>query len=227
MHHHPDPMQRLQPSDRLPWHQHDGAYVAIVLEGGYSEAGDDGRRSVHAGDVVIHQPYCGHINRFERQGAVVVNFALSRADADGLASGRCDDPEALADHLRAAPEARAVILQSAIAATPDADDLPDLLAAALRSEPHVRLDAWASAHGVAERTLRRQFALAYGMSAAAYRARARARRAWGIIARSDQPLADISYSLGFADQAHLSRAIRQLSAMSPSVVRARGRLVQD
>ena len=131
MHHHPEPMQRLQPSDGLPWHQHDGAYVAIVLEGGYSEAGDDGRRSVAAGDVVVHQPYCGHINRFERNGAVVVNFALSHAEADGLTSGRSTDPEQLANHLRAAPDGRAVILQSSIAATPDADDLPDLLAASV------------------------------------------------------------------------------------------------
>ena len=227
MPHHPFPIQRLQPSDGLPWHQHDEAYVAIVLQGGYSEAGDDGRRSVCAGDVVVHQPYCGHTNQFRQDGALVVNFALSHSQAAGLSSGQCDDPEALCATLRAEPDARAALLEQAIVATCGVTDLPDLLAAALRTRTQVRLDAWAAAHGVAERTLRRQFALAYGVSAAAYRARARARRAWDAIAASDQSLADISYSLGFADQAHLSRSIRKLSAMVPTAVRARGRFVQD
>jgi AraC-like DNA-binding protein len=227
MRHYPAPIQHLQASDALPWHEHDEAYVAIVLDGGYSEAGDEGRRGVRAGDVVVHQPHCGHINRFERNGARVLNFTLSHAQSRGLPSGRCDDPQALAEAMRAEPEERASLIRQAVTATGGAGDLPDLLADCLRSQAQVRLDAWAAAHGVAERTLRRQFALTYGMSAAAYRARARARRAWSLIAGSDRPLIDIGYGLGFSDQAHLSRAMRQLSAMSPTTIRARGRLVQD
>ena len=43
--------QTVQPG-ALPRHRHAEGYVAVVIAGGYEEAGDTGRRRVSAGDVV-------------------------------------------------------------------------------------------------------------------------------------------------------------------------------
>ncbi len=55
-------------------HSHEHAYAAIVLSGGYEEAGDHGRFKVQAGDVVLHERFEAHINRFSASGATVLNL---------------------------------------------------------------------------------------------------------------------------------------------------------
>jgi len=47
-----------------------------------------------------------------------------------------------------------------------------------------------------------------------------ARAAWGRIAETRAPLADIAYDLGFADQAHMTRAVRWLTGAAPAAWRA-------
>lgn len=220
--------QRIRPSGSMPWHDHAESYAAVVLEGGYLEAGDDGRRRVSAGDVVIHAPFCGHADWFDRRGALIVNLPLKLGSAFALASGTVADPAGLVREAAAAPEAIERLLHDAIVTSAGEDDLPDRLAADLRDDAQVSLAIWAEGQQVAPRTLRRQFGQVYGMSPLAFRARARARRAWQLIMTSDLPFAGIAYDLGFADQAHMSRAVAGLSGRPPRHWRAvRGHLIQD
>jgi AraC-like DNA-binding protein len=220
--------QHIRPSGSMPWHDHAESYAAVVLEGGYLEAGDDGRRRVSAGDVIIHAPFCGHANWFDQRGAVIVNLPLTLPSAFALASGRAADPAGLVRDVAASPEAVELLLRDAIVKNPGEDDLPDQLAVDLRDDAQVSLAIWAERKGVAPRTLRRQFGQIYGTSPLAFRARARARRAWQLIMTSDLPLAGIAYDLGFADQAHMSRAVAGLSGRPPRHWRAvRGRSIQD
>jgi AraC-like DNA-binding protein len=61
----------------------------------------------------------------------------------------------------------------------------------------------------------RGFALVFGISPEAFRARTRARHAWKAILMSDEPLAKIAAHLGFADQSHMTRSVKQMTGMGP------------
>ena len=71
----------------LSRHSHEAAYAALVLSGAYEEAGDQGRFQVEAGDVVLHDCFEAHLNRFSPSGAVVLNLRLPApyAFAPGIA----------------------------------------------------------------------------------------------------------------------------------------------
>jgi AraC-like DNA-binding protein len=159
---------------------------------------------------------------------LIVNLPLKLSSAFTLASGKVADPMGLARAAAAAPEAVEALLRDAVVARAGEDDLPDRLAVDLRDDAQISLAAWAEGEGVAPRTLRRQFGQIYGTSPLAFRARARARRAWQLIMTSDLTFASIAYDLGFADQAHMSRAVAGLSGRPPRQWRAaRGRWIQD
>src|SRR5262249_31451692 len=57
-------------------HVHKRAYASLVLSGGYEEAGDLGRFQVEAGDVVLHEHFEEHLDRFSVSGAKILNVAL-------------------------------------------------------------------------------------------------------------------------------------------------------
>jgi hypothetical protein len=57
-------------------HVHEKAYAALVLSGGYEEAGDRGRFQVKAGDVIFHEPFEAHLDRFSEKGAAVLNIPI-------------------------------------------------------------------------------------------------------------------------------------------------------
>jgi hypothetical protein len=76
-------------------HVHKRAYAALVLSGCYEEAGDSGRHQVQTGDVVLHQAFEAHLDRFPTSGAVVLNIPLPAQYAFRSGVGRVDDPDAI------------------------------------------------------------------------------------------------------------------------------------
>src|ERR1700677_569690 len=74
-------MRQTIRTSSLERHVHFEPYVALVLSGGYEEAGDNGRFKVSAGNVVFHDSFEAHLNRFYAQGATVLNLPV--------ASGKC------------------------------------------------------------------------------------------------------------------------------------------
>ena len=77
-------------------HCHDDAFVAVVLEGGYQEAGDEGRFDVRPGDALIHHPFESHLDRVEAKGARVLVLGLpAELAASAHVRGRVGDPDAL------------------------------------------------------------------------------------------------------------------------------------
>lgn len=221
-------IQVIRSCASMPWHQHDAGYAAIVLAGRYVEAGDGGRRRVSPGDVIVHRPFTAHADWFEPIGATVVNIPLTLGAALRLCTGRAADPERLARDITADHKAAEPLLRAAIVAVDGENDLPDRLAAGIDRDPGLTLGDWAARAAAAPRTLRRQFGQAYGISPLLYRARSRAWRAWELIVTTERPLAGIAYDLGFADQAHMSRAVRWLSGRPPRAWRGKdGRSIQD
>lgn len=207
--------QRFLPRSYVPWHTHRHAYAAVVLSGGYMEAGHGGRRLVEAGTVLVHGPFSAHTDRFDARGAEIVNVPLGPCLEVRAASGIVGDPEGLLRDIWENPGKVHELLADRLEQAPMEAELPDLLAAQLDEGLECSLSEWASTNGVSPRTLSRHFQNLYYTTAAAYRAQARARRAWRRIVAETTPLPDLAYDLGFADQAHMSRAIAYLTGSTP------------
>lgn len=205
----------------LPRHRHDDGYMTLVLSGSYIEAGDAGRFSVRAGDLLIHRRFEAHRDTFRWGAADVLNLPLPHAiPAAGLA--RTSDPDAVARLAETDLGAAATLAVAGAAPGRDEDDWPDLLAAALRRPAPVRVGEWARTHGLAAATVSRGFRQVFGTSPARYRAEARARLAWCDAAACRRSLADIAFELGFADQAHMTRCVAALTGRTPGRWRGAG-----
>jgi len=168
----------------------------------------------------VHGSFDAHLDCIASAGARVLNLPLTDDDHTLPAGAwHVRDPDAV---TRAATvdvaEAIALCCGGAIA-VPMLDDWPDRLAAALRVQPALRLDNWGAHHGLAAATVSRGFRSVFGISPARYRAQARARTALRMIRTSHEPLAAVAHDCGFADQAHLSRAIATLTGATPGAWR--------
>jgi AraC-like DNA-binding protein len=214
--------ERHAGGSRIPWHPHGIPYAAVVLRGGYWEAGDKGRHRVEAGDVLLHERFDGHANSFGRAPSEVLNLPLADGEI-GFAQGKAADPDRLARVAeRDLLEASRLLSEMLVRARHvPVEDWPDRLAAALCSDPILEIGAWARRHGLAPATVSRGFRAALGVSPLVYRRRQRARRAWQLITRSAEPLAQIAAHQGFFDQAHMTREIAWLTGRTPGMWRAK------
>jgi AraC-like DNA-binding protein len=211
--------QQLEPRQVIPSHQHETAYAAVILAGRYREIGDNGRYPAEPGTVIVHTPFDRHSDEVGTHGATIVNVPLGAAAALQLGSGLLDDVDAFARGLARGEPALALLAAQSVTPLRVETDLPDLLARDLAARPVTEIGGWAERMQVSPRTLSRAFRSAFGMTAAHYRWRCRTRAAWRAVALDDEPLAQIAHDWGFADQAHLSRSIRDLSGRSPGAWR--------
>ncbi len=214
-------------SGRLARHRHTTPYAALVISGGYTEAGDLGRHRVRPGDILVHGRFDAHQDRFGARGAQVLNLPLpgiTRALA-----GRIADPDAVARLAESDVSAAAALALETIAFdVEECADWPDLLARALRAGAVASLAEWAFEAGVAASSLSRGFRLAYGVSPKRYRAEYRARRAVEALLAASGSLASVAADAGFADQAHMTRDVAALTGCAPGRLRrAHVKTVQD
>jgi len=213
--------ERWDRGTRIPRHRHAQAYAAVVLSGGYEECGSEGRFRVAAGDVLLHGAFDAHLDRFDRGTEILTLPLHSAAFAGGTA--RVPDPETiarLAEHDAA--EAATSLLAQLRSVTRAAADWQDTLAEALFCGIDLRLDAWAEEQGLAPATVSRGFARVFGISPSAFRAEARARRAVAALATTELPLARIASLHGYADQAHMTRAVAAVTGQPPGRLRSNG-----
>ena len=205
--------EKLGPSVSIPRHRHRGGYVAVVLSGGYQEAGLAGRFDLTAGDVAVHREFDAHLDHIHARGAEILNLPLPFGTTLP-AVFKIADPDAIARLAERDPLDAALTLVPVSSVVP-ANDWPDDLAGELTGNSGDRLRTWAIAKGLAPETLSRGFAKAFGVTPAAFRAEARAHRAFALICGSDAPLASIAVDCGFSDQPHLTRAIVRLTGHPP------------
>lgn len=202
-------------SERMPRHRHADAYAAVVLAGGYVEAGDHGRMRVQPGDVVIHVAHEAHQDHFSKAGAVVLNIpSIKGLDA---MTGRVPDADAIArlserDLVGAAALLKETIQPRDLRLT----DWPDRLAAALASNSPFSIEQWAAGMGLAPQSVSRGFRQAYGVSPKRYRLEQRTLRAISNLRTWTGSLVDLAIESGFADQAHLTRAMVALTGLAPA-----------
>ena len=202
-------------------HAHEEAYAALVLSGGYEEAGDNGRFRVTVGDVVFHGQFEAHLDRFSETGAVVLNLPLPPGCSYTPGIARVADPDSVARMAeRSRRDAIHWLLSRAIGKRPQPADWPDELAAAMIQNPSLKLSHWGKNSGILPWTVSRGFALVFGLSPEAFRARTRAHHALKAIHDTQVPLASIAAELGFADQSHMTRNVKQLTGMGPRAWRS-------
>jgi AraC-like DNA-binding protein len=198
----------------LPRHRHARAYAAVILSGGYQESGSRGRYRVGCGHVLLHRTFDAHVDRFESRGAQILNLLLDEEPVFGL--GLVADPDAIARSAENDPAAAARALREQMTPLePEAADWPDLLARELLADPQLRLDEWAERHGLTPATVSRGFGKVFETTPAGFRAEARAHRAFALLAAASASLAGIAVAAGFADQAHMTRAIHALTGRPP------------
>jgi AraC-like DNA-binding protein len=206
-------------------HHHLAPYAALVLSGGYVEAGDRGRFRAEAGDVLIHGRFEAHQDRFGSCGAAILNLPLAVAPAWPF--GRVGDPDAVVRAAERDPTAATrLLIETSVPAT-GLDDWPDLLAEALRGDHARPIGEWASSFGLRPQSLSRGFRLAYGVSPQRYRLELRAARAARTAAAGAGRLAELAAEAGFADQPHMTRAIRAVYGAPPAALGRNVQCVQD
>jgi len=204
----------------MPRHRHAEPYMAIVVEGGYQEAGDSGRVEARPGDVLLHGAYHAHRDAFLSCGATVLNLPIETATQSGF--GWIGDVDAIVRLAERDPW-QAVSLATAHMVSNESllAEWPDLLAAALQDDPDLRIADWAAGMGLAAASVSRGFGRAYGVSPKRFRLEVRARQAASRLSSWRDGLASFAAELGFADQAHLSRAIISLTGLTPARLRAK------
>jgi AraC-like DNA-binding protein len=199
----------------LPRHRHTAGYATVVLAGSFEEAGFAGRFVVQPGDVLLHGAFDCHANRAVSSNPVKI---LRLPWSDNLLEGRCAvrDPDALAGLVeRDVNEAAARLRQGLILDSSGPVHWAEHLAADLRADASICLGEWAESRGLAPETVSRGFHKAFGVPPKVFRIEARARRAWNALLRTTASLTTVAHDLGFADLAHLSRAVGALTGAPP------------
>jgi AraC-like DNA-binding protein len=206
----------------VPRHRHDQAYAAIILSGFYEECGSLGRFHVGPGDVVVHGCFESHLDRFGAKGARILNLVIPAFERNiSCGAARLRNADAIARAAEADMTSALLHLhEQLIAVATSPSDWPDILAADLIANPQLVLGDWAHCQGLAAETLSRGFQAVFGITPAAFRAETRARKALVRISAGTGSLAAIAVESGFADQAHMSRAIRSLTKRTPGSWRA-------
>jgi AraC-like DNA-binding protein len=207
--------ERWDPFTHIARHRHDRAYAALVLSGSYEESGSRGRFRVGPGDVLLHGAFDAHQDRFYSSGAQILNLLVEEFSA-GPRIGRVADPDEIVriaerDEAEAALELRAQLRPMLHAQR----DWPDKLADDLLHDSGCVLDEWARQNHLAAATVSRGFKQVFDVTPTEFRLEARTQRALAMIAAKKESLASIAALTGFADQAHMTRSIRQLTGSTP------------
>jgi AraC-like DNA-binding protein len=209
---------------QAPRHRHLEAYATIVLDGAYDQFAYAGHLRVAAGEVLVQPTLDCHADSMLSPGVRLLRLPWRRE----AGFGGVFRPAGLDRVVRAAETdvvAAARLLAEAVDAAAPLDtvveDWADVLAGAIRADPDLSIGRWAVAAGVGGRSLSRAFARAYGVRPARFRAEFRAREAWLSVTGARRPLAEIAAELGFADQAHMTRAIGAMTGDTPSNWRRR------
>jgi AraC-like DNA-binding protein len=215
--------ERLPAGYHLPRHRHHEAYAIMMVGGKLAQVGYAGRIVLETGQLLVQPVLDCHANEMVSPGADILRLPWPDVAVGGLFALR--DPDAVIRTAERDPRAAAQLAHAMCAAQLSAKtDLPDELACALADDRVESLREWAAERGLARETVSRAFTRAWGIDARRYRSELRARKAWLRITTTSESLASIALATAFADQAHMTRSVRELTGRSPGAWRRYGRL---
>lgn len=199
-------------------HHHLKGYAALIVSGSCHEAGDCGRFNASAADVLVHLGFEAHQDCIGSAGAKIINFELEKSPPSSF--GSVADLDAIVQlHERDPREAAELLVEQFVPHATQCSDWPDLLARELSGAEPARLDQWAHRHGLSANSLSRGFRLAYGVTPKRYRFEQMVSRAARRARDTGEVLSMVAAASGFADQAHMTRAMAQLFGVTPKVLR--------
>jgi AraC family transcriptional regulator len=223
------------PLTRLPKHIHERTVVAVPIEGSFDVMFDRHRHAVQPGTVLTEPATERHGNAFVKTGARVLVIEPAPETHEILAP--C---HALLDRAGAFP-AGPVAMEGLVfellaaaarqfAARSDDRRPPTWLRTArelIHSEfrRNVRVSYVAHVVGVHPMRLTRAFRTFYGTSPGSYVRRLRLEWSLEQLACSEEPLNRVALQAGYADQSHLTRAVKRSTGHTPAEYRSaqRGR----
>jgi AraC-like DNA-binding protein len=207
-----------EPGRTFARHHHLSGYAALVVSGACNEAGDRGRFRACAGDVLVHLAFEAHQDQIGSAGAKIINFPIEEIPSHPF--GFVADLDSVVRLHERDPAAAAQFLREQFGAHPGPNcDWPDLLARELSLPNPRRLDDWAELHELNPSSLSRGFKRAYGVTPKRYRFEQMVSRAARELRESFEGLSRIAAGTGFADQAHMTRAMAQLFGITPQRLR--------
>lgn len=220
-------LSHYAPDEECRPHRHEQAQISLLLAGGYVEDSGEGRARADGPSLSRKPGGFEHQNRFGDAGALILSLNVDAATTPGRYSLR-PRPEGFAGpgplwRMAGAGVAMSVLADDASTARPAPAPTPrPWMAEAhdrLLAEPGLSIGALARSFGLHPVRFARLFRETFARSPSALRQNARAARAVDRLIRTSAPLAEIAVAEGFADQAHLSRAIGQATGWSPGRLR--------
>jgi len=211
-------VQRIGAGLHLPRHAHAASYVTLVLEGRFEQVGYAGRWRAEAGDVLIQPTLDCHADTMCSRGLVLMRLPWRHeAGLGGVWRGL--DVDAIRRAGEAHPEEGRAVVAGLVAGRaplePVIEHWVDPLAARLAEHPRQSISGWAEAAGRSREATARAFRARFVVAPARLRLELRTRAAWLRIVGTRDALAAIALELGFADQAHMTRAVGWLTRASP------------
>jgi AraC-like DNA-binding protein len=206
-----------------PRHAHLAPYATILLDGGFEQSSYVGRMRIEPGDVLIQPVLDRHDSR--PRGAKDLRLLRLAWPFDAGLGGvyRISDVDLVIRTARRDPQAASELLHATVSKTSSqpvlSQDWPDLLAADIRARHPMNLTGLAHRYSLRRETLSRGFARTFGIAPRSFAIELKAREAWIRIVTSSDSLAKIAANLGYADQPHMTRAVRALTGTPPSMWR--------
>jgi AraC family transcriptional regulator len=215
-------------------HFHDHAQISFLLAGEIEERIGLRRHEPLAGFACVKPAGTDHEDRWGRRGALMLSLRLPALEANGpavpMGTWGPANSRAVASILSAAlagggsmpADLIAADLLACIGAEPPPRRRPPAWLSRIREaalDPDFSITAAAAQAGVHRVHLSRAFAACYGLPLGVYRQQMRIAAAVGATVRGDEPLAGVACSAGFADQSHMSRALRAATGTSPGRLR--------
>ena len=221
-------LERLERSGWLPRHRHRDAYALIAVDGVFEQVSYAGRVVARPGDLLVQPTLDCHANRALSEHVRVLRLPWRFEPGTGGAHALRDLDAVVRAAQRSPDEALAAIereIATQDARPPRLDDWEDELARQIVAGRVGELRDWAHANAVAPETLSRGFGRRFGVTPSRFRLEWRTRAACLRLASraGAGALRDIAAETGFADQAHMSRCVLQMTGATPARWRASSR----
>jgi AraC-like DNA-binding protein len=215
----------------MEYHRHGSSFVTLVLGGAYVEVCDMVPALCRNGSVVVHDAAEEHADRFASDTRclnVELPHAFRAASVRGsVALDLAPVQNAVGEVVRsfygegrelgaAVARLHDALLRRSSEASPERPPWLRSVIDGFPWEEGVPLREAAAIAGLHETHFSRAFRRHVGMTAIAYRTRARIRLASKMLLTSTAPIARIALSAGFSDQSHLTRAFSRSLGLSPA-----------
>lgn len=216
-------LSHYAPGEECRPHRHGRAQLSLLLAGDYEEDSEWGRARANGPSLSRKPSGFEHQNRFGPAGALILALNVDAAPSLDryFVGARTGNAVGAGSLWRLANEEIGVFETSRDGPGSSVTRQPWLSEAhdRLLDEPRLGIGALARSFGLHPVRFARLFREAFAHSPTALRQNHRAARAVGQLICTGMPLAEIAAAEGFADQAHLSRAVSRATGWSPGRLR--------